>query len=138
MATKRPTPGENLMPEHILTGHTPEVREICEALRNLVHNTVPETNEVAYPSWHGIGYRHPQSGYFCAIFPHTDYVKLGFEYGILLPDPERLLEGKGKQVRYITIRKLTEIRTQAIQNLIQAALSLPAEREAKLWLLKNR
>ena len=116
----------------------PEVREICDALRSLVRATAPEAKEVPYPSWHGIGYRHPQSGYFCAIFPQEDYVKLGFEYGVLLPDPDGLLEGTGKQVRYVMIHQLADIHAGAIRDLIVAALSLPAEREAKLWMIKNQ
>jgi hypothetical protein len=138
MAKKRSSTGESLTPEHILTGHTPEVREICEALRSLVRSAVPEASETAYPSWHGIGYTHPQTGYFCAIFPHQDLVKLGFEYGILLPDPDRLLVGDGKQVRYVVIRQRADMRAEAIQKLIEAALSLPAERDAKLCLIRNR
>ncbi|OGO34522.1 MAG: hypothetical protein A2W35_05850 [Chloroflexi bacterium RBG_16_57_11] len=140
MAKKRPSRGacEILTPEHILTGHTPEVRELSETLRKLVKAEVPEAIEVAYPSWHGIGYHHPICGYFCAIFPVTDYVKLGFEYGILLPDPEGLLTGDGKQVRYVNIWQRAEIREKAIAGLIQGALSLPPERDAKLWMIKNK
>lgn len=140
MAKKRPSTGasESLTPEHILTGHTPEVRELCERLRSLIRATAPEASEKAYPIWHGIGYSHPQSGYFCAIFPQQDYVKLGFEFGVLLPDPEGLLQGDGKQVRYIYVRQPEDISAEAIQEFIYAALNLPAEREAKLWMIKNR
>jgi len=130
--------GESLTPEEILTGHTPEVRELCEALRDLVQTEVPEASEVAYPSWHGIGYHHPIGGYFCAIFPMNDYVKLGFEFGVLLPDPEGLLTGDGKQLRYVNIRQQEDIRVEAIQQLIQATLSLPPERDVKMWMIKNR
>lgn len=141
MRKKRPSDGvsnEGLTPEHILTGHIPEVGELSEALRSLVRAAAPEASERAYPSWHGIGYRHPQSGYFCAIFPQQDYVKLGFEFGVLLPDPEGLLEGVGKQVRYVIIRQMADIQTEAIQRLIHAALSLPPERDVKLWMINNR
>jgi len=130
--------GESLTPEEILTGHTPEVRELCEALRSLVRAEVPEAIEVAYPSWHGIGYHHPRCGYFCAIFPMKDTIKLGFEFGVLLPDPEGMLTGDGKQVRYVNIHRQADIRAEAIRQLIQAALSLPPEREVKLWMIKNQ
>ena len=140
MAKKRSTEGarESLTPEHILTGHTPEVRELCQALRSLIRVEVPGAIEVAYPSWHGIGYHHPACGYFCAIFPFNNYLKLGFEFGVLLPDPEGLLTGDGKQPRYVIIRQPADIRTEAIVKLIQAALSLPPERDAKLWMIKNK
>ena len=130
--------GESLTPEEILTGHTPEVRELCEALRSLVRAEVPEAIEVAYPSWHGIGYHHPRCGYFCAIFPMKDTIKLGFEFGVLLPDPEGMLTGDGKQVRYVNIHRQADIRAEAIRQLIQAALSLPPERDVKLWMIKNQ
>ena len=130
--------GESLTPEEILTGHTPEVRELCEALRSLVRAEVPEAIEVAYPSWHGIGYHHPRCGYFCAIFPMKDTIKLGFEFGVLLPDPEGMLTGDGRQIRYVNIHWQADIRAEAIRQLIQAALSLPPEREVKLWMIKNQ
>jgi len=138
MAAKRSASEGDLTPDHILTGHTPDVRQICETLRSLVRAAVPEAREIAYPSWHGIGYRHPQSGYFCAIFPQQDYVKLGFEFGVLLPDPNGLLEGDGKQVRYVMIHRMVDIDSGAIRELILAAIGLPAEREVKLWMIKNQ
>ena len=140
MEKRKPHSGteNSLTPEQILAGHTPEVRQLCETLRSLVLAEAPEAWEVAYPSWHGIGYHHPTCGYFCAIFPMEAYVKLGFEFGVLLPDPERLLTGAGKQVRYVMVRQPADIRAEAIARLIQAALSLPPERDAKLWMIKNK
>jgi hypothetical protein len=114
------------------------VRQLCEALRGLILAEAPEAFEVAYPSWHGIGYHDPICGYFCAIFPMKETVKLGFEFGVLLPDPERLLTGDGKQVRYVIIRQQADIRAEIIRQFIQAALSLPPERDVKLWMIKNR
>jgi hypothetical protein len=67
-----------------------------------------------------------------------DYLKLGFGFGVLLPDPDGLLEGAGKQVRYVMIRQPSDIHLGAIRELIIAAINLPAERETKLWLMKNQ
>jgi hypothetical protein len=123
-------------PEAILVEHGPGVRELAEALRRLIRQTVPEVIETAYPGWHGIGYRHPASGYFCGIFPGAAEVKLGFEFGALLPDPDGLLEGSGKQVRYVTIREGRAIPVEGIQSLLRAALDLPAEKQVKLELIR--
>lgn len=46
-----------------------------------------------------------------------------FEYGILLPDPDCLLEGNGKQTRYVDIRRRQDIRVRPIKRLIKAALA---------------
>jgi hypothetical protein len=123
-------------PEEILIGHTPEVRELCEKLRQLIKEAVPKAVEKAYPGWHGIGYTHPEAGYFCAIFPQKDFVRLGFEFGILLPDPQGLLEGNAKQVRYLQIHKLKDIPLEAIRSLIEAAINLPSDRGIKLRLIE--
>jgi len=113
---------ETIKPEDILAGHTPEVQAVAESLRKLVKEAVPEAIEKAYPGWHGIGYRHPQSGYFCAIFPQKDSVKLGFERGVLLPDPDGLFEGAGSQVRYVHVKDRRDLRVEAIRKLLRAAI----------------
>jgi hypothetical protein len=77
-------------PEEILADFLPDVRALAGALRALILRTIPTASEHAYSGWRGIGYRHPQSGYFCGIFPQRDHVKLGFEYGAALPDPDRM------------------------------------------------
>lgn len=135
MSREKPTSKTKV--EDILAGHAPPVRAVAERLREIVLDTVPTAVESAYPHWHGIGYRHPESGYFGAIFPQADHVRLGFEFGTLLPDPHRVLEGTGKQVRYVIIQDEESIPAQAIRELILAAISLPAGRNAKLSLLRS-
>lgn len=132
----RPKGADNIRPEDILAEHTSEVRSLAESLRKLIRETVPDAIELAYPVWHGIGYRHPESGYFCAIFPQKDSVKLGFEFGVLLPDPDGLLEGTGRQVRYVNIQDSKDIRAGGIRKLLLAAISLPENREVKISLVK--
>ncbi len=131
--------GSNRNPqiEDILAEHTPEVRALVERLRKLVRETVPAAAEAAYPGWHAIGYRHLDSGYFCGIFPQKDSVNLGFEFGVLLPDPDGLLEGAGKQVRYVTIKNGKDIRFGPIKKLLLAAISLPSRRDVKLEMIRT-
>ena len=86
--------------------------------------------------WHSISYHHPLGGYFCGIFPFQDRIDLAFEFGVLLPDPDRLLEGNGKQVRYMRIKDENEIREPALKALLQAAIDLPERRDVKLGLVR--
>ena len=58
-----------ITPDHILIGYSPRVQALAARLRNLVRETVPDAAERAYPVWRGIGFRNPESGYFCGIFP---------------------------------------------------------------------
>ena len=115
-----------------------EVRAIAEGLRSLIRESMPEATESGHPTWHSINYRHPKAGYVCGIFPHKDSVDLVFEFGILLPDPHQVLQGDGKQVRYIPITKMDEINKTAIKQLIGEALSLPISRAVKLDLIRAR
>ncbi len=121
--------------EDILAGLTPDMADLVQSLRKLISETVPDAVEVAYPVWKGIGYHHGESGYFCAIFPQAAGVKLGFEFGVLLPDPDSVLVGAGKQVRYVVIDDAAQIPAGAIKRLLAAALSLPEGREAKLSMI---
>jgi hypothetical protein len=98
------------------------VRALAERLRQLVLRTVPTASEHVYLGWKALGYRDPQSGYFCGIFPQADHVRLLFEHGAALPDPDGLLTGTTRQVRYVEIRAAEDLRVEAIQRLLRAAL----------------
>ena len=115
-----------MKPEHILADHSPQVRALANQLRRLIRKTVPDAAEVAYPVWHGIGYRHPEAGYFCGIFPHKDGVKIYFEYGTLLPDPGGILEGQSlKKTRYINMKSIKDISNGPLKKLLRAAICHP-------------
>ena len=111
-------------PQDILARHTPEVRRLVNRLREVVKTTVPGVLEKAYPVWRGIGYRHPESGYFCGIFPQKDFVKVGFEFGAFLPDPDGILTSGGRQVKYVEVKSLKEIPVSSLRNLLRCAVKL--------------
>ena len=98
------------------------MQALAARLRDLVRETVPDAVERAYPVWRGIGFRHPESGYFCGIFPQEDCVRLVFEYGAHLADPDDLLNGNGKQTRYVRIRRQRAIRVLSLKRLIRSAV----------------
>ncbi len=107
------------IPEEILALHVPEVVELANRLRDVVKEVVPGVEEAGYPGWKLIGYRNGR--YFAFIAPYPDHIRLGFEHGISLPDPDNLLKGSGSQVRYVPIYPNTAIPLPAIQTLIQTA-----------------
>jgi hypothetical protein len=121
----------------LLKDHSPQVRQIVQELRDLLRQAAPEAIESAHGVWHSIHYHDPHNGYFCGIFPQEETVLLVFEFGILLPDPEHVLEGTGKQVRSIRIRTGEELPAAAIRGLIRAALALPGSRKDKLAMIRS-
>ncbi len=66
-------------PEIPLLGYPRKIRAMAQRLRRLTRHAAPEAIEKVYPGWRGIGYYHPQNGYFCCIVPQPDRVKLGFK-----------------------------------------------------------
>ncbi len=113
--------------EQFLAGYPPPMQRLIERLRKLVKATVPEATERVYPIWRGIGYRHPTAGYFCGIFPSRDIVRLGFEYGVWLSDPDRLLRPgptQGKKVRYVEITSLRDVPRKSLATLLRAAVQV--------------
>jgi len=115
-----------------------EIRSIAKQLRTLIRETMPEADENGHSIWHSVNYRHPKAGYVCGIFPRKEYIDLVFEFGILLPDPHKVLQGTGKQIRYIRLTESDEINEEAIKQLIRDALSLPESRAVKLDLIRAK
>lgn len=107
-------------PESILADHTPTIRRLANRIRAIVKDTVPEAEERAYPGWHSIGFRHPQAGYFCGLFPSEHGVNIVFEHGRALSDPEQVLQGETKQTRSIPIESEAALEhdTKAFQALL--------------------
>jgi hypothetical protein len=113
--TRRPTVAQ------FLRRYPGEVREIASDLRELIRKTLPDVREAVYPGWKLIGYRiieNKREAYFCFIAPAEDRVFLGFEYGALMSDPDRLLMGETKQVRHVVFVQRNDILPEKLSRLI--------------------
>jgi hypothetical protein len=101
------------------------VKEIATRLRKLILEIYPDVVEVPWPKQRIIGYGvgpKKMSEHFCYIGAHGDHVNLGFYYGAELWDPEGLLEGTGKKMRHIKIRKLEESEGPALRKIVELSL----------------
>lgn len=76
--------------------------DIALELRDLVLEVLDHPEERVYTGWKGLGY-HTEDGYICGIFLGESGVRLGFERGVEVPDPEEALHGEGGRVRYLAI-----------------------------------
>jgi DNA transformation protein len=118
----RSTKARTVAPAQILEGYSPEIRNMAARLQHLVLDEAPEAEEAGYVGWRLIGYRSPH--YFCFLAPQADHVRLGFEHGVRLRDPDGVLEPMGKQVRFVRCTPGRALPVAAIRSLIRAALSL--------------
>lgn len=107
-------------PEDILAQHPQAIRELAARIRAIVGEVIPNRTERAYSGWHGIGFRHPQAGYFCGLFPSDEQIKIVFEHGRVLSDPAGILQGDTNQTRHITLSSKAEL--EEIESAFRALL----------------
>jgi hypothetical protein len=113
-----------------LSGYPPEIRELAERLRAVVHQAVPDAIERVRTGWRLIGYDIPlgrRTRYFAFVAPEPEHVHLGWEYGIWMSDPERILRGAHldlKKVRYVTYEPGAAIPTAALVRYTREAADL--------------
>jgi hypothetical protein len=60
----------------------------------------------------------------CLVGAFTKHVGIQFWRGSILPDPDHLLEGTGKNLRHVKLRTLEEASTPQLARLIRAAIAL--------------
>ena len=99
------------------------VQEISRSLRALVRSAMPGAHEVLVAKHNHIGYGLSTSmgDRIVYICPMEEYVRLGFNWGGQLPDPDRLLQGEGKRLRHIKVRTVAESQRTAVNRLVREA-----------------
>lgn len=94
--------------ELFLDRYPPAIRDTGLRLRELIRIAVPDAVEGVRSGWSWIGYGLPDrraKRTFAWIGPERKHIHLGFQNGVLLADPARLLHGaeeRLKQFRYVT------------------------------------
>lgn len=109
-----------------LAAYDPHVADLTLALREIVLEEAPDAIESIVQGYAvAIGFSFtgkPLKDGFCHIVAYSTHLNLGFNRGASLPDPNRVLEGKGKMIRHITIRGRKELERPFIRRYLQAAI----------------
>ena len=100
----------------------PDMIETTRRVVDAVAALAPDMEGRARIGWGSVNFRHPKAGFVCAVFPMADHVSLIFEHGRQLSSP--LLQGDGKQVRFIPFGPDDPIPTDALAALIAEAIAL--------------
>jgi hypothetical protein len=126
---------DRLSPEAFLAAYPDQIRDAANRLRAIVQRTVPAAIEAVRPGWHLIGYSVPAGrrvAYFAFVAPGPTHVQLGFEYGMLIDDPDGELGGTGlRQVRFLTFHHPDEVRERQVGRYIRDAARLAAMSRAE-------
>jgi|SRR5580692_3468359 hypothetical protein len=94
------------------------LQKVVRGLRSLVKAAVPGT-KITVNSW-GIP-TFEKKDPFCFYMVGKNHVTFGFHYGTSLDDPERLLEGTGKNLRHVKLRTAEDLEKKGLKELVLAA-----------------
>jgi hypothetical protein len=121
---------DGLPAEFLLDAFPPAIRETGRALRSLILATVPGAVETVRPGWRWIAYSLPDGRRvrnFAWIGPERKHIHLGFENGILLSDPEHILQGAQERLRkfrYLTFQPAIDIAESILADYLRRAVEL--------------
>ena len=112
--------------EIFLSQYDAEVYKNALVLREIIFANLPNIIEQIDEPANMIAYCYSQkyAGLICVIIPSKKGLKLGFNRGTSLPDPDNLLEGKGKISRYVQIKSSEQINSPVLKQLLTNALDL--------------
>lgn len=99
----------------------PALRDVAQGLRELMKKIAPGVKESVNP-WKLPTFE--SNGPMCYFSVGKNHVTFGFLRGTSLPDPERLLEGTGKDLRHVKLCSMEDLQKPALRRLIQAAARL--------------
>ena len=105
--------------EELLAEYDEKVARMARALRAVVGTAAPDAEEAVQEGWATIGYRIER--HFLTIAPRDGFVRLRFEAGLELPDPDRILEPGGKRCARLVFREPDEIDWLQITRYVQNA-----------------
>lgn len=121
-------------PEEFLSQYDEKVFGNAMKLRKIIFANLPRITEQLDTSARLVAYCYGKkyAELICVLIPSKKGLKLGFNRGIDLPDPDNLLEGTGKISRYVKIESDEQIKSTALKKLLESALKAYKERMATI------
>ena len=111
----------------LLNRHTPDHVRLVAALRKALRTRLPSAHEIVYEYADNvtISYSPNDKGYagVLALRASADEVRLYFNQGKGMPDPDKLLQGTAKLVRYIPVEGAATLKRSAVAALIETAIA---------------
>jgi hypothetical protein len=119
-----PTPARQL--KSFLAKFEPSVAASARAALAQLRKKLPGAVELLYDNYNalaiGFGPSEKSSEAIFSIVVYPRWVSFFFLHGAKLPDPDRLLQGSGTQVRHIVLSDRTILEQPAVKKLMASAL----------------
>ena len=141
MTTPTPSASSARQLEGFTAKYEPSVAKLARACRRAMRRRLPTANELVYDNYQflAIGYcpneRPSDAIVSLAISPKG--VSLCLIHGAKLPDPDGIMQGEGKQTRFVRLASANTLSEPAVRRIIDAAIarhhvSLPKTGRGKL------
>ena len=105
----------------------PRMAKLIRSCRAAMRRRLPTANELVYDNYNFfvIGYCSTERASDCIVSLASDAhgVTLFFYYGARLPDPAKILQGNGKQVRFIRMEGPAALKRPEVEALLRAAIA---------------
>jgi hypothetical protein len=122
MITSRPLPPDF---QYLLDFKSQEVIDLFNDLRQYILDLYPDSNELLYHT-HALtsvfSISDKLADAFCMLPIYSSHLNLGFNKGMLLQDPHKLLTGTGNLIRHIDVKSPSDYRNPKVKALIQEAI----------------
>lgn len=105
--------------DQYLADQAPRNQDVIRALRRFVKRIAPQLQESV--KW-GNGCWVQGKAPVAYVYSAPDHVQFGFFRGSALSDPDGLLNGEGKFVRHIKVRKRSDIDQTAFESFLRQAV----------------
>jgi len=103
----------------------PEVAALIRSAQRALRKRLPTANLLVYDNYNflAIGFCSTERTSDCivSLAAYAKGVSLFFYYGAKLPDPHRILQGGGKQVRFIRLESAATLENPDVEALLGAA-----------------
>jgi len=101
------------------------VKAAALSLREFVWDLFPQTNELIYDNYNAVAFgwspTDKAGDVFCSIAVCSDHVNFGFNRGVDIEDPQKILIGNGTQYRYIRVKDKDDFPEEIIKSLLEGA-----------------
>ncbi len=105
----------------------PAIAKLIRSARSVLRKRFPTANELVYDNYNflAIGFCSTERTSDCIISlaSYAQGVSLFFYYGAKLPDPHKLLQGGGNQVRFIRLENAATLAKPQVEELLRAAVA---------------
>jgi hypothetical protein len=118
------SPEEQL--ESFIARYTPEVAQVAKAAFAKLRKRLPGAVIMVYDNYNalaiGFGPSDRASEAICSLALFPRWVNFFLLQGATLPDPHKVLQGKGKQARHIVLEGASTLDKPAVRELIALAI----------------